>query len=51
MLLNEEMLGRGEHELVWSGTDVHGRKMPSGTYFYRLQAGDYTETKRMTMLK
>ena len=26
-------------------------KMPSGNYFYRLTAGNYTETKKMSLVK
>lgn len=28
-----------------------GNKMPGGVYFYRLEAGDYIETKRMLLIK
>jgi hypothetical protein len=35
----------GQYQVKW---DAH---VPSGTYFYRLQAGEYTETKKMTLLK
>lgn len=41
----------GHHEVTWSGRDDLGRSVPSGTYFYRLEAGDYVETKRMTLIK
>jgi hypothetical protein len=36
----------GHHSAMWNGKDYS-----SGVYFYRIQAGDYTETKRMTLLK
>ncbi len=36
----------GNHQIVWNA-DSHS----SGIYFYRLQAGDAVETKRMVLLK
>jgi hypothetical protein len=51
VLLRGEMLNQGIHERVWNGCDWRGRGMPSGTYFYRLTAGGYTETRRMVLLK
>ncbi len=36
----------GQHRATW---DASG--LPSGTYFYRLTAGAFTETKAMTLLK
>lgn len=36
----------GEHKLIWDAADL-----PSGVYFYRLQAGDAVETRRMVLLK
>ncbi|MCB1182089.1 S8 family serine peptidase [bacterium] len=41
----------GRHVRVWQGQDDAGRSMPSGVYFYRLQAGDEVFTRRMTLLK
>lgn len=44
-LLNGQ-LEAGEHELSFEGT-----ALPSGTYFYRLQAGEQAITKSMVLLK
>lgn len=41
----------GYHEAIWDGRDELGLRVPSGTYVYRLVAGDITETKRLTLLK
>jgi hypothetical protein len=36
----------GHHSVTWDASGV-----ASGVYFYRLQAGDFVQTKRMTLLK
>jgi hypothetical protein len=41
----------GEHEVVWDGRDDAGRPTASGVYFYRLTADNYTETRKMMLLK
>jgi photosystem II stability/assembly factor-like uncharacterized protein len=43
-LVNEHQQ-QGDHEVVF-----HGKGMGFGTYFYRLQVGDYISTKKMTLL-
>ncbi|MCZ6703777.1 MAG: discoidin domain-containing protein, partial [Ignavibacteria bacterium] len=49
-LVNEEKLaGFYEVEFSTTGGDVYN--LPSGIYFYRLQAGDFVETKKMILLK
>jgi hypothetical protein len=35
----------------WDGKTDSGEMVASGTYFYQLQAGDYTETRKMVILK
>ena len=51
VLLDDRLASAGRNEVVWRGRDLTGRLIPSGTYLYRLEAGGYMETKRMTLLK
>ena len=43
-LVNEER-GPGFYDVKWNAA------VPSGVYFYRLQAGDFTEAKKMILLR
>ncbi|MBN1464310.1 Ig-like domain-containing protein [candidate division KSB1 bacterium] len=49
-LLHRDMPA-GYHSLVWDGVDMHGNHVPSGIYLYRMTAGPYSETKKLTLLK
>ncbi len=44
-LVNEKNQA-GQHRVVWNASD-----RSSGVYFYRIEAGDYTETRKMILLK
>ncbi len=50
VLLDAEKPG-GFHELIWNGRDKTGRQVPSGIYFYKLNAGDFSDIKKMTLIK
>ena len=41
----------GRHEAVWNGRDDAGRAAASGMYFLRLDAGEYAETRRLTLIR
>jgi hypothetical protein len=43
-------LEAGEHQIVWNGTDEHGRPLATGTYFYRLETLGKVFTARMIVL-
>jgi Spherulation-specific family 4/Secretion system C-terminal sorting domain len=48
-LINQEQLA-GKYAIAFNSSAM-GIELPSGVYFYRLQAGDYVETKKMILLK
>ncbi len=35
----------------WDGRDAGGRRVPSGVYFVRLDSGDRTETRRLSLVR
>jgi hypothetical protein len=41
----------GYHRITWDGKDDQGKDVSSGIYFYRLEAGDFTDSKKMVILK
>ena len=40
---------KGNHNVLWTGIDSKGNSVPNGVYFYRLNAGKITKTKKMTL--
>ena len=37
--------------IYWDGRSENGEMVASGTYFYQIQAGDYTDIRKMVILK
>ncbi|MFT5233449.1 MAG: hypothetical protein ACI9UK_001334 [Candidatus Krumholzibacteriia bacterium] len=50
-LVSGSMLNEGQHIAVWRGDDKSGSAVPAGVYFYRLDAGNLSETKRVVLVK
>jgi len=48
-LLNEAKTA-GEYDVLWNGTDNNGRSVASGIYLYKIQAGQYSNTKKMMLM-
>jgi len=42
---------KGTHSAVWNGKDSYGRDVASGFYFYRLTAGDRSQTHKILLMK
>ena len=40
-----------DRAIYWDGRSENGERVSSGTYFYQLQVDEYTETKKMVILK
>jgi hypothetical protein len=49
--LVDEFQTAGFKTIHWDGKDNQGEEVASGIYFYRLKAGDYSETKKMVLMK
>jgi hypothetical protein len=45
-------LDAGTYSIQWNGTDQKGNMLPSGLYFYELEAGnEFRQIKKMTLVK
>ena len=49
--LIDEHRAANRYEITWDGRDGTGRMAASGIYFYRLDAGAFTQTKKMVLLR
>ena len=49
-LINLEQ-SAGSYSLQWDATNSVGESIPAGMYIYTIQAGKYTSTKKMVLLK
>jgi subtilisin family serine protease len=41
----------GRHEAAWDGRNSRGESVASGVYLYRIVAGEFVRTRKMTLLK
>ena len=49
-LVNEHKAS-GNYSIVWNGRDNNNQAVSSGIYFYKMQAGKYSSTKKMVLMK
>ncbi len=41
----------GVHNVVWNGIGNEGQPVATGIYFYRMQVGDFSQTRKMMFIK
>jgi hypothetical protein len=41
----------GVHQVTWNGKNISGRDVATGVYLYKLTAGNFTQTKKMLLVK
>ncbi|MBN2288967.1 MAG: T9SS type A sorting domain-containing protein [Candidatus Glassbacteria bacterium] len=49
--LVDEVQGPGTYSVNWDGIDNQARRVASGVYFYRINAGDFVSMRKMVILK
>jgi photosystem II stability/assembly factor-like uncharacterized protein len=49
--LADERFSAGYHQVRWDGKDKNENPVSSGVYLYQLQAGTFSQTKRMSLLR
>ena len=49
--LVNEVRGPGLHEEIWNGCNDNQQSVASGMYFYRIEAGPYSQVHKMTLMK
>jgi glycosidase len=49
--LVKEELSNGIYQVVWNGDNNLGENVSSGIYFYRIEAGEYINSRKMILIK
>ncbi|MBE0538073.1 MAG: C-GCAxxG-C-C family protein [Ignavibacterium sp.] len=50
-LVDYDLYQQGNYEVMWDGTDNNGKRVSSGIYFTKMQAGKFAQTKKMNLVK
>jgi hypothetical protein len=49
--LTHNVFNKGNHSIIWNGSDDSGKSVSSGIYFYKLKTGDFQKVRRMILLR
>jgi tetratricopeptide (TPR) repeat protein len=50
-VLADDLRPAGRYRVIWDGRDSRGLEVASGIYFARLQAGEFSVTKKMVLIR
>ena len=50
-LIGDQQYDAGSYKVSWDGSNAAGNRVASGVYIYTLKYGNFTKSKRMTLLK
>lgn len=50
-VLLDKPLFPGNYEVTWNALDQNGRKVPTGIYFYELQAGEFRQIHKLLLVQ
>ncbi|MBD3373980.1 T9SS type A sorting domain-containing protein [candidate division KSB1 bacterium] len=50
-MLIKATITAGYHEILWDGRDEQGKRVASGVYYYRIEAGPHDEMRKMVLIK
>ncbi len=51
LVLVDRVFAPGSQSVAWNGRDALGRVVPAGTYFIRLQAGEWVKTSKVSLVR
>jgi flagellar hook assembly protein FlgD len=46
-----QLLPKGIHSIEWNGTDNDGNFVSSGSYFFKMTSGNFTDLKKAIFIK
>lgn len=49
--ISNTQLEKGVHQLIWNANDENGSKVATGIYYLKFNAGNYSETKKISVIK
>jgi flagellar hook assembly protein FlgD len=49
--VSDDVLPAGRHRIEWDARDARGTPVPSGVYFLRVEAGDRTFARKVSVVR